>query len=151
MRRTHKLRQLKQDEIVQVLAGAPTVAAAAKALGVSRDSMHRWIREGRAPRPGGGVKASVLALATTSRRRSPAAWTRAVRQRYELTVTEEALVDMAAEAMRLAQDQKVGPEVRLRAVARFQAVIRQLNFEVPDGEVEKTPGTVRPWPRTAGS
>ena len=47
----HKLRAL--GNVAGTIAAAPSIAAAAKALGVDRSSVHRWVTAGKVPRPGG--------------------------------------------------------------------------------------------------
>ena len=54
MKATHKLRAL--GNVGGTIAAAPSIAEAAKALGVDRSSVHRWVTAGKVPRPGGSRK-----------------------------------------------------------------------------------------------
>jgi hypothetical protein len=117
-------------------------------LKISRDTLHAWIRSGKVPAPAQRRTTRSTSVLQPPRT-TPDAWAQSIRQLYDLTPTEDALVDMAAQAMRLAQNSKARDEVRLAAVSRFQNLVRQLDLEEPthDGEAEKTPGAVRAWPR----
>jgi hypothetical protein len=77
-------------------------------------------------------------------------WERAVREQFDLSVTESQLVDLAALALGMSQDKLLKPETRLTAAARFQALVRQIDFpEVPENaEAEnQTHTATREWPR----
>ena len=47
------------------------------------------------------------------------------------------LVSLAVDALRLSGDEGQDPRVRLQASGRFQALLRQLNFEEEAGEIER--------------
>lgn len=84
-----------------------------------------------------------------SPRQTPASWARAIRSKYELSETDEALVDLGRRAFLIARGKRARPADRLAATARFQAVVKQLNLEsqTDDGEIETT--TVRAFPSRA--
>jgi hypothetical protein len=50
MKQTHKLRGL--SNVAETIAAAPNVSAAARRLGVSRGTVHRWLAAGKVPAPG---------------------------------------------------------------------------------------------------
>jgi hypothetical protein len=163
MKASHKLRALTANAAT-VIAASSSVSAAAKQLGVDRSTVHRWIAAGKVPRP--GSKRPPQRASTPAADGEPSApapslgtpadeWATWARQTYLLDATEEVLVGLAVEALRLAHDPGAKPADRLAATARFQALVRQLDFE---DEEQKThgetatrhPGDVRQWPRRVG-
>jgi hypothetical protein len=79
---------------------------------------------------------------------SPGDWATEVLAVYEMTGTEMQLLDLAALALEMSRDKLLKPETRLAAAGRFQALVRQLNLEVPeDGEIQKNGADVRAFPR----
>ena len=158
-KRTHKLGAI--GDAAAVVGRSASVTAAARELGVDRSSVHRWILAGHVPRPGGRVRL----VATRSSRSVEAVpgdpvppelpdvgWAEWARTTYELSANEKALVDLADRALRLARDEGQRPELQLAAMNRFQALVKQLQFEDPkNGEAETTaPGDVRDFSRRAG-
>jgi hypothetical protein len=70
-----------------------------------------------------------------------------VQSAYDLSASEAELVKLAEAALRLANDETLRASDRLSAMGRFQRLLQQLNFEVPDdGEIE-TDVDPRSWPR----
>jgi hypothetical protein len=149
-KRTHKFRAIGGD-VAGIVAASPTLTAAARRLGVNRSTIHRWIVDGKAPRPGrrrslqkNGSDAQVLELQT------PAAWAEAVRAAYVLSVTEQTLLRLAERALEMAHDDTQKTETRLAAMARFQTLVRQLDLEVESDGKAEAPADVRSWPKQIG-
>lgn len=130
-KQTHKLKGL--GDVATIIAAAPSLTAAARQLGVDRSTIHRWIESGKAKRPGRAPRKRRLTKPPRAGQ-SPAAWARWVRRSYEIDGTDQVLLDLAVQALKLARDVKEPPAVCLAAMARYQMLIKQLNL---DGEGEK--------------
>jgi hypothetical protein len=143
VKQTHKFRVLGNVE--SIVAAAPSVAAAARQLGVDRSTVHRWISAGRVEQP--SRRRRKVAGEPTQ---PPASWAATIRLAYELSPTEDTLVDLAAQALSLTRDATAKPETRLAAMGRFQMIVRQLHLEEPDGEAQKSKEPVQHWPRRVG-
>jgi len=140
------------------VSSARTMSELAREYGVDRSTIFRWVKTGKIPRP--GARARVKAQDTTTcnlpdykvhtRMDLPDAkdWAAAVRAKYELSATENTLVDLGVAALAIANDAEQRPEVRLAAMGRYAALVKQLNLEseMEDGAVE----TVGRWPRRVG-
>jgi len=146
MKPTHKLKAM--GDVGPIIASSRSIAAAARRLGVNRATVHRWIVDGKVPRPSGKADSAAV---TARAGQSPHAWAKAVRRDYELSSTEQQLLDLAVAALTMARDGALRPEQRIAAMGRYQQLVRQLDLEQTDGEVEDEtpPSTVRPWPRSA--
>jgi hypothetical protein len=146
---THKFRQVRADA-EQVFTQAVSISAACRELGITRATGQRWIKAGKVPRPGKRRPRVSTAVDKAPRITSPADWAKWVRKHFELNGNEEALLGLAVTAMEIAHDSAKPEALRLMAMARYQALVRQLDLEIPDdGEMEatSTPATVHPWPR----
>jgi hypothetical protein len=145
VKKTHKFKVLAGDA-ARIVATASSLTAAAKALHVDRSTLFRWIKSGRVPPPGGRCSPGPRRSAPV-RPQDPAAWARATREAFALTATEAALLDLAEAALVLTSDPTQKADTRLSAMGRFQALVKQLNFEQEtDGKTETTSDTRR-WPR----
>ena len=149
MKKTHKFRALS-GEAAAVIAAAPSLTVAARQLGVDRSTIHRWLQVGKVARP--ARRPRHQDPKSVGPPQSPEAWAMAVRAAYALTDTESALLDLAEEALCLARDQTLKPEVRLSAAGRFQQLVKQLDFEesIDDGKAEATRTDTGRWPRRVG-
>jgi transposase-like protein len=158
MKKTHRFQSL--GDVAAVISAAPNIAAAARQLGVDRSSVSRWIKAGKIQRPVGvrlaapPTNSPITARAGNAPQRERTSkggsWARWVRRTYDLSATDETLVDLADRALAMARNAAVAPEVQLRATARYQALVRQLNLEQEpaDGEAEKAQGgRFLRWPR----
>ena len=148
MKRTHKFRAMGA-EAVAVLATAPSVSAAARTLGVSRDTVHAWIRAGKV-RPIGGRTRRPRVAGASGRHKTFRAWARAT---FDLSFAELELIDIAQDARNKSKDPKLSASVQLQAAAQFARLLRQLRLptEAPDGDIQSEPETTRPrWPRVVG-
>lgn len=151
-KRTHKLRTL--GDAVEIVAGASSVTAAAKALGVDRSTVTRWIADGKVPRPGGRRQSRGSAMSRTEPPKvlpvSADVWATDIKERYELSATESAIVELARAALVLALDLTQDPRVRAAGSREFRACVSDLNLEEEsDGKVETPRGRVRAFPRPA--
>lgn len=125
---SHKLRRL--GDAGAVVAAASSVADAAKRLGVKRSTVYRWIAAGKTPKPGGertGLSAGPV------KGQTPEVWAAQVRGCRELDATGAALLDLAVSAFTLARENS-SALVRLSAMTRFQALVKQLRLD--EGEAE---------------
>lgn len=151
LKRTYKLRGL--GDVAGIIAAAPSIAAAARQLGVARKTVHAWINEGKTPRPGGRPrKAPAPAPATVTTApaadETPREWAARVRQAYDLSAVELRLLGLAERALTLASDDTVKPELQLAAMARYQSLVKQIDLpqeEPADGTAEAPPAAR--WPR----
>jgi hypothetical protein len=140
---SYKLRAL--GNVSEIIAAAPSNAAAASQLGVTRSTVYRWVRSGKVQAP---ARRQRRPAAAPGRHQSPEAWGRSVRRAYELTSTEVTLLDLAVRALTLARDEKVRAEVQLVAMGRFWQLVKALNLETPAvGQIETD--KVRQFPRGA--
>jgi transposase-like protein len=151
-KRTHKRRAL--GDVATVIRAAPSVAAAARTLGVSRQAIYDWIRAGVAPRPGGGPAIPPQALATGPEDaplpESPDEWAVDIRERYALTGTENLLVSVGHGLLTIALNTTEKPADRATAAGRWMGVVRALNLEKSAHGEAETPADVRPFPRRVG-
>jgi transposase-like protein len=133
--------------VAEHLQAAGSISEAARRIGVDRSTMHRWIQQGKVPRP-----ARRRSAMKTPKAEAPADWGAAVRGRYALSESEHELVNLGAVALGMANDVALKPEIRLAAAARFAALIRQLDLE-PEDEADGTVETITNharWPRRVG-
>ncbi|MGE3513230.1 MAG: hypothetical protein AB7N65_30590 [Vicinamibacterales bacterium] len=77
----------------------------------------------------------------------PGAWATAIRARFDLDETEDALVDLAARALRTASDPAVPAAVQLVAAGRFAQLVKQLDFPAENDATEAETRGARQWPR----
>ena len=110
---THKLRALGD---VSTALHTGTQTHAAKVLGVNQSSVSRWRARDRQSVPPQDAPAGL----------TPDEWAADVRSRYQLSASEQQLVSLAAEALRIAQDASVKPADRLAASGRFASLLRLL-------------------------
>jgi transposase-like protein len=140
---------------VERVASAKSISEAARDLDVDRSTIHRWIKDGkvkppRARRRLAGNGGSTLNTGVESPI-SPADWAGAVRGTYDLSESEQELVNLGMVALGMAKDVALKPEIRLAAAARFAALLRQLDLEteVDVGAAETITSHTR-WPRRVG-
>lgn len=124
MKRSHKRGAL--GDVQSVVDAAPTLDEAARRLGINRSTLTRWLQTGKVQRPGGKPlqpPASSIPVPDTPNR-----WAESVRAAYTLSETEQQLVMLADRALRMAHDPATGGFTRLSSMARFQALVKQLNL-----------------------
>jgi excisionase family DNA binding protein len=135
-KRTWRFKSLSSDAAA-VMSTAPSLRAAAKSLGVNKSTIFRWVKAGKLPAPiRGRVREERKTEASVTGTASQQSWAAVIRERYELDATETSLVRLAEMAERIASDPLQPAAVRLAAMGRFAQITKQLNFEVPNGEVE---------------
>jgi len=126
-KRTHKLRAM--GDVQAVIDRTPDLTAAARELGVDRSTITRWMQAGK-------VKAKPAVELKEGKATPPAptatdwrGWAEAVRDAYVLSPTDHQLVALAARALELAYDVDTKPVVQLMSMARFAALVKQLNLQ----------------------
>lgn len=140
-KRTHKLRAL--GNVAEVIAKAPSVAAAARKLGVDRSTIHRWMEAGKAPRPAAQRTRSEDAAKPCE---TPEAWASRVKRSTDLDDTGQVLLDLAVRALTLARTEK-DPRIQLAAMGRYQLLVRQLFAATDEAGAEKPQTPRRETPR----
>jgi transposase-like protein len=157
---TWRYRTMATD-VKRVVTDAPSLAEAARRLDVDVATLHRWCREGKLERPARKFyrgKQSPSSRQDTARNTGVApdtlpsvpagTWAESVRSAYALSKTDDELVSLAEMVLAIAKDPLQRPADRLSAVAKFGAVVKQLNLEIPEhGETEAT--HPQPWPKRA--
>jgi transposase-like protein len=134
--------------VVERVANAKSISQAARDLDVNRSTLHRWIASEKIPHPGVRRRVKDGVIATNNLPLS-GDWAASVRQRYDLSASESKLVDLGTAALAIAEDKEQRPEIQLAAMARFAALLKQLNLEAEtdiDGQIE-TYTKHRSWSR----
>jgi excisionase family DNA binding protein len=144
---TWKLRSLG-GEAADVVASSPTVSAAARRLGVSRDTVHAWIRAGKVAQPAGRRTERPPRARTvgTGQYRTFEAWALAT---YDFTRAEREIVKLAQNAANIARSKKSTASEQLQASALFVRLVRELRLPAEgeaDGDAEETNAPVQ-FPR----
>jgi transcriptional regulator with XRE-family HTH domain len=126
------------------------MSAAARQLGVTKGTISRWVRAGKAPRP---VHLAAISSAAPAESVEPRDWAEALRHRYVLAPHEEQLLGLAESALAMARDETQRPSVRLQAMAQFARLVAALDLpadaeDATDGKAT-TATDSRPWPRRA--
>lgn len=97
----------------------------AKRLGVERQTVTRWIASGKLRHPGRthGSKPGVVSASVDQ---TAGQWASVIRQTYDLDATDEQLVTLAEAALLVARDPNTMAQLRLQAMGRYQAIVKQL-------------------------
>lgn len=131
MKRTHKFAAL--GDVQAAMNRARSQCAAAKALGVTESTLWRWIRAGKVSTPrhwrAGQPIGETGPIVAPAPDQSAEGWAAAIRASREFSPTDEKLIDVATDALRLAMDDKTAPTTRLAAMGRFQQLVRQLRLD----------------------
>ena len=122
MKRTHKLKSLAN--VQQVVAKAPSLDAAAKQLGVNRSTLTRWMQQGKVARPKSAPATTAPEIPAEAE-----GWKESVLANHLLSETDKTIIDVADDALRLSKQVEAPAIVRLSAMGRFAALVRQLNLE----------------------
>lgn len=155
MRRTRKWSYVAQE--AQRLADLRlSPLEIAKRLEVSKSTVTRWIASGKLAPGAGGPKVAAKVVAS-SEGKTPSQWATAVRQAYDLDATDEQLVWQAEETLLMVRDPGTPAALRLQAMGRFQAIVKQLSLvaraadakqpEVPKRKVFQPPARTGTDPR----
>jgi hypothetical protein len=118
MKRTRKWTFVAQEAQRLAMAGVHPQEIADK-LEVDRSTITRWTQQGKL-----AFKKSDRTIPGVASGQTPAEWAAAVRAAFALDPTDEQLVILAEAALTLAATG--GASVRLQAMGRFQAIVRQL-------------------------
>jgi plasmid maintenance system antidote protein VapI len=94
-------------------------------LNVDKSSVTRWIKQGRLAITRNDRKPVRIAAA---KKTTPEQWAIAVRAAYDLDATDEQLVSLAVDALKMSRDLAIGPQARMTAAGRFQALVKQLRL-----------------------
>lgn len=124
MKRTRKWAYVAQEARRLADLGL-TAEAIGQRLELSRSTVWRWMKQGKLPNTGrsGVVESGMPAGLSGS---SPREWAAAVRRTYGLDATDDQLVTLAEAALTTARDPGVPAPLRLSAMGRFQALVKQL-------------------------
>jgi transposase-like protein len=134
-KRTWRRRTIADDAIRDALRQSDSIAAAARQLGVNKSTLSRWVRAepGLHPSPAVSTPAhEVPAAVQPAEAQTPESWKAWVLATFDASPTERVLLDLAVEALDMSRDLLLRPADRLAAAARFQSLIRQLNFPDPE-------------------
>src|SRR5262245_59303139 len=118
MKRTHKFRAMR-GEAAAVMAVSSSVSEAARTLGVSRDTLHAWIRKGQVPRPAAArtqtakVRRSMSADDAERGRRKGERFADWCRRVLVLNAAEDEVVDLGQQALDASKDPTLPWSVRL--------------------------------------
>jgi hypothetical protein len=94
-------------------------------LNVDKSSVTRWMKQGKlAPTRDDRRPVKIGAAKKTT----PEQWAAAVRAAYDLDATDEQLVALAVDALKMSRDLAIGPQARMTAAGRFQALVKQLRL-----------------------
>lgn len=123
MRRTRKWAFVAQEaERLAGLGLSPKDIAVR--LGVNKSSVTRWMKAGKL----GQARSARQPVSISKRHQTPDQWAAAVRKAYDLDATDEQLVELAVDALRMSKDLAIGPQARMTAAGRFQALVKQLRL-----------------------
>jgi len=144
MKRTHKLRGM--GDVQATIDSSRTLDEAAGRLGVNRSTLTRWLQTGKVKRP-----ASFAQVELKEGKATPPAptatdwrgWAEAVRDAYVLSPTDHQLVALAARALELAYDVDTKPVVQLMSMARFAALVKQLNLQSASAHANQPPAPAK--------
>jgi hypothetical protein len=141
---TWKKRTTPPERIREAIRTSREFNEAAAKLGIDRSTLHRWCE---ADPSLANVRAELgtLVIGESAQAASvgPDHWAQWVRATYDLSSTEQTLVDLAHRALALARDPQISPAHQLAAMGRFQRLVEQLDLErPPSGKTEDSR-----WPR----
>lgn len=121
MRRTRKWSYVAQEATRLADLGLSPVDIATR-LEVARQTVQRWMAAGKVT----DTRRGAPGRATGEQPKSAAEWAASVRAAYALDATDEELVTMGEAALRLAHDPREKATVRLNAMGRYIAIVKQL-------------------------
>lgn len=132
MKRTRKWAYVAQE--AKRLAGLGLSSAEiAERLELSRRTVYRWMKVGKLPDTGRSAP-SVGVMPEGLSGSSPGEWAAAVRRTYGLDATDDQLVALAETALTTARNPNIAAPLRLSAMGRFQALVKQLALVARAGE-----------------
>jgi len=149
VKRTRKWAFVAQEAVRLADLGLAPVDIA-KRLDVKRSTVQRWMAAGKLRDTRRGTKLSRLSSFTKIAK--PSEWATAVRKDYALDATDDQLVTLAESALGTSLDPLQPMSVRLSAMARYQALVKQLALVARAAEAPGAPeAPKRDAPRTIRS
>ncbi len=150
MRRTRKWSFVQQE--AQRLADIRlSPLEISRRLGVNKSTVTRWIKAGKlgSVRKPASMAAAKLEKEAQDGKKTAAQWAAAVRKEYALDVTDDQMVSMAESALLVIRDPTSAPQLRLQAMGRFQAIVKQLALVSKATDTGKPDAETRPAARRA--
>jgi len=127
---TWKRRGIGNDRIREALRTSRTLSEAAKALGVNRSTLHRWIAaEPSLDAPRLAKVEAIQQAVSAAQQMSPSDWTEWIEKHYELSPTEFVFMDLARQCLEVANDSE--SPLRFQAMTRFESLVKALQLEEP--------------------
>ena len=136
VKRTRKWAFVAQEAIRLAEVGL-TPLEIANRIGVKRSTVQRWMAAGKITdtRRGGTGRSGQKVTKLTK----PSEWSATVRKDFALDATDDQLVTLAETALGLALDPLRPEPVRLGAMTRFQALVKQLALVARAADVPAVP------------
>jgi excisionase family DNA binding protein len=125
MKRTRKWTFVAQEATRLAELGL-TPREIAKRLDLAKSTVIRWIRAGKLPKTAPSKLGPPGETPGSDAGQTAANWATRVRRDYALDATDEQLVQLAELALTTARDPAISVRVRLSAMTRFQAIVKQL-------------------------
>lgn len=150
MRRTRKWAYVAQE--AQRLADLKlSPREIAERLEVRKSTVTRWIASGKLAQKKGTPKTAAK-VASGQVDKTAAQWAASVRAAYDLDATDEQLVTLAESTLLVAKDPLTPASLRLQAMGRYQALVKQLSLVARAADAKPTEApkrkTFRPPART---
>lgn len=125
---------MSDAEIERILRESKSVTEAARKLSVHKSTASRWLKAlgpAKTSAPAGNVvpMRAPDPEPPAEARTDAEAWAEWIRERYELTASEEQLLGLAVLALRMAHDEEQPATVRVQSMGRFQQLLKQLDLE----------------------
>lgn len=128
MKKTRKW-SFVQQEAVRLAELRLSPKEIADRLGVNKSSVTRWMKAGKLKATAQDPRATAEAVAKVLLgNQTPAQWAAEVRTAFALDVTDDQMVSMAESVLLLIRDPLADSKLRLQAMGRFQALVKQLNL-----------------------
>lgn len=139
MKRTRKWAFVKQEAIrLADLGLEPKEIAKRLGPGINRSTVQRWMAAGKIrDTRRRGAKGQPLSAFTKITK--PSEWATTVRKEYALDATDDQLVTLAESALGCAQDPLQPMAIRLSAMSRYQALVKQLSLVTRGADAAVTP------------
>ena len=129
MKRTRKWAFVSQEAARLAALGLKPSEIAAR-LGLNKSTVTRWMAAGKLERHEKPAAGSPRVLeGTVWRDQTPAEWAAAVREDYDLSVTDDQLVTLAQNSLVMSRDATVSANLRMTATRTFQGLVRQIGLE----------------------
>jgi transposase len=149
------LRTRRWEHVAQEARRLAGLGQSAKQIGllldVDRSTVQRWMRAGKIantltdprgrPRRAGQVARVTVASAVpvVAALQTPAEWAATIRREYRLDATDDQLVTLAQRALETAQNPDEVSALAYTAMARFQALVKQLALPTKRPDLQQQP------------